>query len=101
MQSNLSLQGLGDDADVADAGLLDGVHDGGEGAEGYGFVGADVDYFFLVIGVLGEDRGQIVDVDGLVLKEDVLVLVDGDDQVDFGELRDHAGVRDGDLDAAL
>ena len=42
-----------------------------------------------------------VDVDGLVLQEDVLVLVDGDDVRCFGELIDGAGVRDGDFDAGL
>ena len=33
-RSSLSSMRLRDDADVGDAGLLDGVHDGGEGAEG-------------------------------------------------------------------
>jgi hypothetical protein len=42
-----------------------------------------------------------VDVNGLVLEEDVLVFVDGDDEVDFAELVDLAGVGDGYLDAAL
>ena len=46
-------------------------------------------------------RGQIVDVDGLVLQEDVLVLVDGDDHAFFGELVDRARLGDGDLDAGL
>ncbi len=46
----LLLDGLGDDADVGDAGLFDGVHDGGEGAKGDLLVGADVDDFFLVLG---------------------------------------------------
>ena len=39
----LVLDRLRDDADVGDAGVFDGVHDGGEGAEGDAFVGADVD----------------------------------------------------------
>ena len=67
--------------------MLDGVHYGGEGAEGDGLVGADVDDLLFVLGVGCEDAGKVVDVDGLVLEEDVLVFVDGDDEVDFGELR--------------
>ncbi len=37
------LDGAGNDADVGDAGLLHGVHDGGEGSEGNALVGAKVD----------------------------------------------------------
>ena len=44
---------------------------------------------------------EVVDVDGLVLQEDVLVLVDGDDHALFGELVDGAGLGDGDFDAGL
>ena len=40
---SLRLQWLGDDADVRDAGLFDGIHDRGKGAEGYAFVGSQVD----------------------------------------------------------
>ena len=101
LECRLALERLGDDADVADAGSFDGIHYGGEGAEGDCFVGADVDYFLFVRGILGEDGGEVVDVDGFVLEEDVLVFVDGDDEVDFAELRDEAGVGNGDLDAAL
>ncbi len=43
MADSLRLQRLGDDADVGDAGLFDGVHDRGEGAEGDALVGAQVD----------------------------------------------------------
>ena len=46
-------------------------------------------------------RGELVDVDGLVLEEDVLLLVDGDDHALFGELIDGAGFGDGDFDAGL
>ncbi len=43
MAPSLLLQRLGDDADVGDAGLLDGIHDRGEGAEGHALVGPQVD----------------------------------------------------------
>ena len=42
-----------------------------------------------------------VDVDGLVLQEDVLVLVDGDDHALVGELFDGACLRGGHFDAGL
>ncbi len=85
--SRLLLQGLGDDADVGDAGLLDGVHDGGEGSEGNALVGAEVDDALGGVAFAGgaEHGWEVVDVDGLVLQEDVLLLVDGDDHALFGE----------------
>ena len=57
-------------------------------------VGADVDDALggIAVGELLSRRGEVVDVDGLVLQEDVLVLVDGDDGALFGELVDGAGV---------
>ena len=58
--------------------------------------------FFWLARILGEERGEVVDVDGLVLEEDVLVLVDGDDEVRCSvSCVDRAGVRDGDLNAGL
>ena len=45
--------------------------------------------------------GSCVDVDWLVLQEDVLLAVDGDDHALFGELIDGAGLGDGHLDAGL
>ena len=54
MAPSLLLQRLGDDADVGDAGLLDGVHDRGEGAEGHALVGAQVDD---ALGGVGVTRG--------------------------------------------
>jgi hypothetical protein len=100
-RGSLLLDGLGDDADVGDAGLLDCVHDGGEGAEGDGLIGADVDDFLFVLRVPCKDGGEVVDVDGLVLQEDVLILVNGDDEMLFGELIDLSGLRDCYLDAGL
>jgi hypothetical protein len=48
-----------------------------------------------------EAARKVVDVDGLVLQEDVLLLVDGDDHALFGELIDGAGLGDRDFDAGL
>ena len=103
MAASLLLQRLGDDADVGDAGLLDRIHDGGEGSEGDTLVGAQVDDALGGVAFAGaaEQGGKGVDVDGLVLQEDVLLLVDGDDHALFGELVDGAGLRDGHLDAGL
>ena len=105
------LDGLGDDGDVGDAGLLDGVHDGGEGAEGDFLVGAEIDDALGGVGAGGgaQGAGEVGEVDGAVLaavlgadlEEDVLVLVDGDDGALFGELGDGFGVRDSDVDAGL
>jgi hypothetical protein len=103
MGTGLLLQGLGDDADVGDAGLFDGIHDGGEGAEGDALVGAEVDDALGGVAFAGaaEHRWEGVDVDGLVLQEDVLFFVDGDDHAFFGELIDGARLRDRYFDAGL
>ena len=42
-RTGLLVERARDDADIRDAGLLDGIHDGGEGAEGHLFIGANVD----------------------------------------------------------
>ena len=97
----LLLDRLGDDADVGYAGLFDCVHYGGEGSEGDGLVGADVDDFLLIRRVGREQAGEVVYVDRLVLQEDVLLLIDGDDLALFGELVDGAGLGDGHFDAGL
>ncbi len=44
---------------------------------------------------------QLVDVDGLVLQEDVLVAIDGDDHAFVGDLVDGAGLGNGHIDAGL
>src|SRR5271163_448748 len=86
--SPLVLDRSRDDADVGDAGELDRVHDGGEGAEGHALVRADVDDAVRAGDAALELSRQLIDVDRLVLQEDVLVLVDGDDHVLLGELAD-------------
>src|ERR1017187_7259859 len=93
---------LGNDAHVGDAGLLDGVHDGGEGAEGNILIGADEDALALGIANFGvQAGGDFVDVDRIVAQKDALVLVDGDDQALFGDLLDGFGLGHIDLDAGL
>ena len=44
------VDGLGDDADIGNAGLAESVDDGAEGAERNGFIGAKVDDVVLVLG---------------------------------------------------
>ncbi len=93
----------GDDADIGDAGPLDGVHDGGEGTEGNLLVGTKIDDSLGGISTANgfEADWQVVHVDRLVLQKDVLVFVDGDDHALFGELIDGTRFGDRDLDTGL
>ena len=103
MALSLWLQRLGHNADVGDAGLLDGIHDGGEGAKGYALVGPQIDDAlgpFRFAGGL-QQRGELVDVNRLVLQEDVLLAVDGDDHALFGELINGTRLGDCHFDAGL
>ncbi len=64
------LQRLGHDAHVGDAGLLHGVHHGGECAKGYVLVGAHkYGLAFGVANLLMQLRADLVDVDGIVVQE--------------------------------
>ena len=82
---------LGHDADVGDASLFDGVHDGSESTEGDTFVGAQVDALVRGVGIrLAQACGDVCEVDGLVAEEDALVLVNGDDLAAFGDFLDAA-----------
>ena len=95
------VDGLGDDADVGDAGLAESVDDGTEGAEGNGLVGADVDDVFLRFGLLFDFVGELVNVDGVVAEVDELVLVHRDDQALLGDFFYGMGFGDVDFDAGL
>src|SRR5260221_12258933 len=95
--------GLGDDADVGDAGLAEGVDDGAEGAEGNGFVGAEEDDIFLRLGLFFGFVGELVNVDGIVAEIDELVFVHREDEallsdffygVSFGDVDFDAGLED-------
>src|ERR1017187_7316686 len=92
------LQRLGNDAYVGDAGLLDRVHDGGEGAEGHVLIGAQEDGLaFGIANLLAQSRADLVDVDGIVAEKNFLLAVDGDHQPLFGDLLHRLGVRHGDF----
>jgi hypothetical protein len=93
--------GLGDYADVGDAGLAEGVDYSGEGAEGNGFVGAEIDDVLRLFELFANFVGELVDVDGIVAEIDTLGFVDGDDDVLLGEFIDGVGFGDVDLDAGL
>src|ERR1019366_1596009 len=90
---------LRNDADVADACLLNGVHHGGEGAKRNIFVGAQADRLVLrVANPLLQARSDLVDVDGIVAEKNSLRFVDAYYQPRFGDLFDGAGVGHVDFD---
>ena len=96
--------GLGDDGDVGDAGLAESVHDGGETAEGNGFVATEEDGILRLFELFFDAVGELVDIDLIVVEIDELVFVDGDDEallgdfahgVSFGYVHFDAGLKDG------
>jgi hypothetical protein len=93
--------GLGDDADVGDAGLAEGVDDGAESAEGNGFIGAEVDGVVGVLGLLSDFVGELVNINRIVAEIDALVFVDGDDELLFGDFLDGVGFGNVDFNAGL
>jgi len=95
------VDGLGDDADVGNAGLAESVDDSAEGAEGNGFVGADVDDVFLRLGLFFDFVSKLVNVDWVVAEIDQLVFVERDYQALLGDFFDGVGFGDVDLDAGL
>src|SRR6202789_3935267 len=102
MERSSLLDRLSDDADVGDARLLDGIHDRGEGAKGNALIGPEVDNFLTRITLAGpQQRGKLVYIDWLVLQEDVLLPVDGDDHALLGELIHRARLGDSDFNTRL
>src|SRR5271157_3809838 len=98
----MGIHRLRNDAHVADARLLDGVHHGGEGAKWNIFVGAQEDRLVLrVANFLLQARSNLVDVDGIVAQKNSLRLVDADHEALFGDLFDGAGVGHVDFDSGL
>src|SRR5271166_2668169 len=75
--ASLGVDRLGDDGDVRDPRLFDGVHDAGESPEGYTLVGAQVDHLLrgVATGGVVQLLRQIVNVDGRVAEEDLLVAI--------------------------
>jgi len=95
------VDGLGDDADVGDAGLTELVDHGGKSAKGDGFVGAQEDRVTGMFELLFDFGGEVVDVNGIVAEIDALILVDGDDEADLGDFLDCMSFGDVDFDAGL
>jgi hypothetical protein len=96
------LEWLGNDGDVCNACLFDGIHDGSESAERDIFVGAEINDLVGGVGThLMELFREVVDVDGCVAEEDLLTMVDSDDQTLLGDFSNGPGLGDGDLDAGL
>jgi hypothetical protein len=92
---------LSDDRDVGDPGLAKGIDDSAEGAEGNGFVGAEVDDVALALGLSLNFVGELMDVDGFVAEIDELVLVHGDDEALLGDFLDGVSFGDVDFNAGL
>src|SRR5271166_6310492 len=96
------LQRLSDDTHVGDSGLLDGVHDGGESAEGNVLVGTHEDGLaFGIANPLPQLRTNLIDVDGIVAQKYLLLAVDGDHQTLLGDLFHRLGVRHSHFNARL
>src|SRR5260370_22882924 len=93
--------GLGDDADVVDAGLAKGVDNCGEAAEGDGFVATEEDALLRVFQLRFDSGAELVNVDGLIAEIDALGFVDCDDQALLVYFLDRARLRDIDFDAGL
>jgi hypothetical protein len=93
--------GLGDDADVGDAGNAKGIDDSAEGAERDGFVGAEIDDIILALRLFFDFIGELMNVDFVVAEIDELIFVDGDDEFLFSDFLDGVGFGNVDLDAGL
>lgn len=93
--------GLGDDADVGDAGLAELIDDGGEDAERNGLIGAEKDGVVGVLELFFNFAGELMNVDGIVAEIDELVFVDGDDDALLDDFLDGVGLGDIDFDAGL
>src|SRR6266576_6059231 len=72
--------GLGDNADVVDAGLAKRVDNGGETAEGNGLVAAEEDALLGIFQLSADSGAKLMKVDGLIAEVDALGLVHGDDE---------------------
>jgi hypothetical protein len=93
--------GLGDNADVGNAGLAEFVDYGCKGTEGNGLVGSKKNGVAGMLELLFDFGGEVVDVDGIVAKVDQLFLVDGDDETHLGDFLYGVSFGDVDFDARL
>lgn len=96
--------GLGDDTDIADAGLAQGVYHAGEDAEGDFFVAAEEDGVLRFFQLRVDFGAKLMNVDGIVAEINALGFVDRDDEallgdfldaVRFGDVKFDAGLQDG------
>jgi hypothetical protein len=93
---------LGNNAHIADARLLDGVHHGSESSKGNILIGAQIDRLVLrIANLLLQAHSDLVDVDGVVAEKYSLRLINADHQPLFGNLLDGAGMRHVDFDSRL
>src|ERR1039457_4169884 len=98
----MGIHRLGNDAHVADAGLLDRVHDSGEGAKRNILVGTQINCLVLrIANLLLQACCDLVDVDGIVAKENFLRFVNTDYQALWGDLFDGSGLGHVDFDPGL
>jgi hypothetical protein len=96
------LQGLGHDADVGNACLLDRIHDAGKGSKGHPLIGAQIDDLVsrIFAGLLQFVR-QIVHIDGLSPRYTCLVFGNGHHHALLGDLFDGARLGNGYFNARL
>src|SRR5262249_25367756 len=92
-----SAERLGDDGDVVDAGLAEGVDDGGKDSEGDYFVAAKKDGVLRLLELRADFTAQVVEVDGFVAEVNELGFVDGDDETLLGNFADGLGLWDVDF----
>src|SRR6516164_1874638 len=94
------LQWLSDNADIGDPGLFHGVHNRGESAKGHVLIGANENRLPLrIANLLVNSLADLVDIDWIVVKKNLLLAIDGDDQALFGYLFHRPGVRNFDFDS--
>jgi hypothetical protein len=93
--------GLGDDADVGEAGDAQRIDDSSEAAKGNGFVATEENGVLGMLELLANFVGELVDVDGIVAEVNALSFVDGDDEALLGDFLDGVSFREVDLDAGL
>ena len=93
--------GLGDDADITDAGLAQSVDNAGEDPEGDFFVAAEEDGVLRLFELGLHFCAELMDVDGIVAEIDLLGFVDRDDQALLGDFFYRVGFGDVEFDAGL
>ena len=93
--------GLGDDADITDAGLTQSIDNAGEDAEGDFFVAAEEDSVLRLFELGFHFCAELVNVDGIVAEINLLRFVDRNDQALFGDFFYRVSFGDVEFDAGL